>query len=223
MTDAEFRRVVDAAATRYAPDGRFEYHLARGKIGGDPVYRVLLDRGISEAASITDLGCGRGYLPALILEARTRPEPPALHGIELAARPVALARLACGDALELVAGDLTRAAIPPAEVLTLIDVLHYLPRAVHEGLLARCVASLAPGGRFFIRDADAGAGAGFLAVRLAERAATIGRGQPFRRFAYRRADELERTLASSGLSVTVEPMGAGTPFTNVLLEARAPA
>jgi SAM-dependent methyltransferase len=187
------------------------------------VYRVLLDRGIADAASVTDLGCGRGYLPALILEARTRPEPPALHGVELAARPAALARLACGDALHLVAGNLTESSIPPAEALTLIDVLHYLPRPAHEKLLARCAAALAPGGRFFIRDADAGAGAGFLAVRLAERAATIGRGRPFRRFAYRRADELAQTLVSHGLSVTVDPMGKGTPFTNVLLEARAPA
>jgi SAM-dependent methyltransferase len=223
MTDAEFRRIVNSASARYAPAGRFEDRLARGKIAADPVYRVLLDRGTAEAASVTDLGCGRGYLPALILEARARPEPPLLHGVELAARPAALARLACGDALELLTGDLTQAAIPPAAVITLLDVLHYLPRAAHERLLERCAAALAPGGRLFIRDADAGAGAGFLAVRLAERVATIGRGHALRRFAYRHADELARTLASYGLSVTVEAMGQGTPFANVLLEARAPA
>ena len=74
-----------------------------------------------------------------------------------------------------------------------------------------------------MREADAAAGAGFLAVRAAERLAAIGRGDGFRRFAYRSTAEWSRRLEAAGFSVATAPMSGGTPFANVLMEARAGA
>lgn len=223
MASDGFTAAAEAAAARYAPAGRFAVGLARGKMRSDPVYRALLERGIADAASVTDLGCGRGYLLALILESRAGSPPPRLCGVELELRAARLARLACGEHASIAHADLASAAVPRSEAVALIDVLHYLPRAAQDALLERACASLETGGRLFVRDADAGAGAGFLAVRLSERLAALARGEGFRPFDFRRGDELVRRLESCGMSVASRPMGAGTPFSNILLEARRAA
>jgi hypothetical protein len=108
-------------------------------------------------------------------------------------------------------------------VVTLLDVAHYLPAAIQDDLWSRVRRALPVGGRLFVREADAAGGAGFLAVRGAERIAAILAGEGLRRFAYRAASELIRRVESAGFSVAAGPMSRGTPFSNVLLEARAVA
>lgn len=105
----------------------------------------------------------------------------------------------------------------------MLDVAHYLPAGVQDDLWVRVRSALPVGGRFFLREADADAGAGFVAVRAAERIAAILDGDVLRRFAYRAASELNRRLESAGFDVDQTPMSRGTPFSNVLLEARARA
>jgi len=223
VRDEVFDRAVAEAAARYATAGRLARGMVRGKLRVDPVYRELLDRRIADARRIVDLGCGRGHLFSLILAARGGGEAPACHGIELAKSAARAARLALGDAATIVEGDLAEMAVPPCDVVTLLDVAHYLPIPVQDDLLKRVRASLPTGGRFFVREADAAAGAGFLAIRAAERLAAIARGDGFRRFAYRAVAELSCRLETAGFSVAATPMGGGTPFANVLLEARARA
>ena len=195
----------------------------RGKLRANPVYRELLDRGIAAAPRIVDLGCGRGTLLSLILAAGGGGVRPALYGIEIDPKAARAASRALGDAATIVEGDLAEEAIPPCDVVTLLDVAHYLPVHAQDDLLARIRVALPPGGRLFVREVDAAAGAGFLAVRAAERLASIARGDGFRRFAYRTVSELSRRLEAIGFTVAATPMGRGTPFSNVLLEARARA
>jgi trans-aconitate methyltransferase len=209
--------------TRYAHASRLARGMMRGKLRVDPVYRELLDRGIADARRIVDLGCGRGLLFALILASRGGAEAPDLHGIEIATSSARSARLALGDAATIVEADLANQTIPPCDAVTLLDVAHYLPLHVQDDLWKRVRAALPTGGRLFVREADAAAGAGFLAVRAAERIAAIRGGDGSRRFAYRTVAELSRRLDASGFAVTATPMGRGTPFSNVLLEARARA
>ena len=223
MSDDVFGHAVFEAAARYATAGRLARGMMRGKLRVDPVYRELLDRGIADARKIVDLGCGRGLLFSLILAARGDGERPALHGIEIAKSAARAARLALIDAATIVEGDLAEKAVPPCDVVTLLDVAHYLPVPVQDDLLARVRTALPTGGRLFVREADAAAGAGFLAVRAAERLAAIARGDGLRRFAYRTVSELSRRLEATGFTVAATPMGRGTPFSNVLLEARARA
>jgi trans-aconitate methyltransferase len=223
VSDDAFDSVVTEAVARYAALSRLGRGMLRGKLRVDPVYRELLDRGIADARRLVDLGCGRGLLFALIVASRDRAEGPELHGIEVAASAARAARLALGDAATIVEADLAEADVPPCDAVTLLDVAHYLPVPVQDELWPRVRAALPPGGRLFVRDADAAAGAGFLAVRAAERLAAIRGGEGLRRFAYRTAAELTRRLESAGFTVTAAPMGRGTPFANVLLEARARA
>ena len=222
MPDA-FAEAVSRAAARYGAQGRLAAGSARGKLTFDPVYRALIERGIARAGPLADLGCGRGLLLALVLESCGPARPPMLCGIEISPAAAHAARRALGDAASVVEGDLGTAAVPACEVAALLDVLHYLPADAQDRVLARVRASLRPGGRLFLREADAGAGAGYLAVRLSERLASAARGQPLRRFAYRSVEAWTDRLRALGFETEVAPMGMGTPFSNVLIEARTPA
>ena len=112
MTQAFLRRLIDHAATPYRAAGRFAWHFARGKLGGDPVFAGLLRHGlIPDQARVLDIGCGQGLLASWLLSAKTMhaagdwpadwpaaPTPRALYGIELMQKDVARARQALSDA-----------------------------------------------------------------------------------------------------------------------------
>jgi trans-aconitate methyltransferase len=223
VPDDPFDDAVTEAVAHYAASSRLARGMMRGKLRGDPVYRELLDRGLGDARRIVDLGCGRGLLFALILASRGDARSPELLGVELAGPAARTARQALGDAATIVEADIAKQAVPRCDAVTLLDVAHYLAVPDQDDLLTRVRAALPTGGRLFVREADAAAGAGFLAIRAAERLAAIRDGSPLRRFAYRTVADLSRRLESSGFTVTATPMGHGTPFANVLLEARARA
>jgi SAM-dependent methyltransferase len=223
MDDETFDRMADEAMVRYAEVSRTAQGMLRGKLRGDPVYRELLHRGIAAAPRIVDLGCGRGLLFALIVAARGENPRPELHGVEIDKVAAGVATRALGDAATIVVSDLRTAPIPACDVVTLLDVAHYLPVAVQDDLILRIRVALPPGGRLFLREADAAAGAGFLAVRVTERLTALARGNGFRRFAYRSTAEWRARLEAAGFAVATAPMSAGTPFANVLIEARAGA
>ena len=73
-----------------------------------------------------------------------------------------------------------------------------------------------------VREPDAAAGARFHVSRSAERLAAMTRGGWRQHFHYRPAAEWAGMLESHGLRVSMQPMSRGTPFSNVLLEARTP-
>jgi hypothetical protein len=102
----------------------------------------------------------------------------------------------------------------------LLDVLHLMPLAVQETVITRAAAALEPGGTLVVREADASAGARFLAVRAGNWLKAMAIGNFQQPFHFRSADEWRSRLAAAGLRVKVRPMGTGTPFANVLLVAR---
>lgn len=213
---------IDRAAQRYRRQSSFAGGFARGKLRHDPAYAALVDRGLVRASRVVDLGCGKGYLLALLVEAaRERGQrPPELVGVEISRRAVAAAREALGESASIVEGDLVSAPVPRCDAAVLLDVLHYLDAATQHELLARVASALSPGGRLFVRDADNAGGSSFLAVRTSERIVATLRGLPWRRFHYRSSADWRSSLERLGLEVTVEPMRGKTPFANVLLEGR---
>jgi 2-polyprenyl-3-methyl-5-hydroxy-6-metoxy-1,4-benzoquinol methylase len=53
------------ACDPYRKAGLFAYFFARGKLGSDPVYRAILERGLLLGRlRILDLGCGQALLTA---------------------------------------------------------------------------------------------------------------------------------------------------------------
>ncbi len=212
------------AARRYRPLGHAAYWSARSKLTLDPVYGALVAEGIDRARVVTDLGCGRGLALAVALSARGAGAPEVtLNGLELAKRPLEIARRALGGSATLVEADLATAPLPPSDVFLLLDVLHYLDAAAQEALLDRLRSAMAPGARLLVREADAGSGGRFAAVRFSERAMSILRGEGSRPLVYRSAAGWTAALRDRRFDVEVRPMGSGTPFANVLIMARASA
>ncbi len=150
------RRLAARAAERYRAAGRFAYYFARGKLGGDPVFTALLARGlIPEGARLLDLGCGQGLLAAWLDAARashqagnwpdTWPAPPrlrAFRGIELMPRDVERARRALGALARIECADIRSAEYGAADVVTILDVLHYMNPTSQEQVLRRVRAAI---------------------------------------------------------------------------------
>jgi SAM-dependent methyltransferase len=226
--------LIEAAAASFRPAGRFAWHFARGKLRRDPVFMALMARGaFPDGARVLDLGCGQGVLFALLVAAAQRheagawpapwPAPPArlaMRGIDLRAEAVRRARIALGENAAFEHADACEAALGEADVIVMMDVLHYLAPARQEALLDAIAAALPRGGRFVTRVSDAAAGVRYAVTRAGDWMVTLARGTPWPRFHCRTAADWSVLLERRGLRVRAEPMSAGTPFANVLLDAR---
>jgi 2-polyprenyl-3-methyl-5-hydroxy-6-metoxy-1,4-benzoquinol methylase len=227
----EERALVEDAAAPFRAAGRFAWHFARGKLRHDPVFLALLRRGaFPDGARVLDLGCGQGVLFALLVAARARavhhgwprdwPPAPAglaLRGIDLRAEAVRRANVALGAHAQFEQGDVCEARLGEADVVVMMDVLHYLAPARQEALLDAIAAAVPRGGRFVTRVADARAGARYALTRAGDWLVTVARGTLRPRFHCRAVAEWHALLAQRGFRVEAEPMSAGTPFANVLL------
>jgi SAM-dependent methyltransferase len=234
VKDSRAEAIVEAAARRFAPAGRFAFHFARGKLGGDPVFAELVRRGlIPDGARVLDLGCGQGSLLAYLVAARDChragvwpagwPPPPSglrLHGIELLASDVARARRALDGEARIEQGDLRTAPLAPSDAIVLLDVLHYIEPDAQEALLARIAEALAPGGVFVTRVGDPAAGLAAAVTWTVDQLVAAARGQGLHRFHRRTIAAWTAALERRGLAVTAEPMNGNTPFANVLMVAR---
>lgn len=240
-SEAAWRELHAAASGRYRTAGRFAWHFARGKLGRDPVFRGLVERGLlGSHARVVDIGCGQGLMAGLLqacadLAADGRwplawPLPPAAeayHGIELMPRDVQRAGAATaglGLAPTFECNDMRRAVLPPCELVVILDVLHYVDHAAQQALLTRVRDALLQGRRelprrLLLRVGDADSRRGFAVSQWVDRAVTLVRG-------HRAPPTWGRPLAAwiallqqLGFSVQAVPMSQGTPFANVLLVA----
>ncbi len=211
---------IEQVADRYRVGGRTAHGFARGKLSRDPAYAAVIER-LPESGVVLDVGCGEGYLLALI-----RAVAPALElvGIDHDERRVELARVALqGEPrLELRVGDLRELALPTAALITCLDVLHYMPPDQQDDAIARMAAQLAPGGLLIVRDGQADGGLRTAVLRAFETVAVaIGRHRGDGVF-FRPAEQLRGAIEASGLSVSVAPCHDGTPFANLIFVAQKP-
>lgn len=216
--DLAWYALLDRASARYRPAGRYAWHFARGKLRLDPVFRHLVEAGLVPAgARVLDLGCGQGLLGSLLQAAG----PVRYTGVELQARDAGRARVALGTSsgAEIVCGDVRTQAFPVSDTVVLLDVLHYLPPAAQEAVLARACAALAPGGRLLLRVGDAEARRGYAFGRWVDRVVSgLRRGAP--PVQGRPVPDWIDRLRALGLQVEARPMSQGTLFANVLLVAQ---
>lgn len=233
--DPEFTRLVRETADRYLGTSITAWEFARAKLRNDPVYRaVLLADWLPRAGRLVDIGCGQGLLLALLAEARLAaskgvwpaawpaPPPLALAGVELRTRMSRLARHALAADATIVTADAREADLGRADVIVIFDVLHLIDAASQAAIVARAAAALEPGGRLLVREADAAAGWRFRMVRLGNRLTALVQGRWFAPFAFRAGAEWRALLRDAGLDVSVQPMGEGTPFANVLIVGTKP-
>jgi SAM-dependent methyltransferase len=233
MTQAFLRRLIDHATTPYRAAGRFAWHFARGKLGGDPVFAGLLQHGlIPDQARVLDIGCGQGLLASWLLSAKAMhaagdwpphwpaaPAPSALHGIELMPKDVARARRALGDAAVFTTGDMCSADFGQADAVVVLDVLHYVSIEAQDDVLRRIRDALAPRGVLVLRVGDAAGGWPFRFSVWVDHVVTFVRGHRNSRLHCRPLADWKAALAGLGFTVRSLPMNQGTPFANILLVA----
>lgn len=234
MSKQFINNLVESAATPYRSAGRFAWHFAKGKLGGDPAFVGLLRLGlIPDGARILDIGCGQGLLASWLLTARQFyekgqwpeewPAPPRLgsmHGIELMQSDVERAQQALGNAARFTVGDMCKADFGHVDVVVILDVLHYVDYAAQDDVLRRVRDALAPNGRLLLRVGDANGGWRFRCSLYVDHIVTFVRGHRNSRLYCRPLAEWEAALKRLGFTVQALPMHQGTPFANILLDAR---
>lgn len=233
------RSLAEQAAAPYRPAGRYAWHFARGKLGGDPAFAALLARGLlSGRQRVLDIGSGQGLLTAWLLAAQNSaqqghwpkewppaPAPESVHGIELMQHDVDRANEALRTAVQagnasFAAADMRRVDFSRADAVVMLDVLHYLPIADQDGVLQRVRAALDRGGVLLLRIGDAAGGLRFRISYWVDAVVTVLRGHRMTRLHCRTLAQWQEALRVLGFDVQVQPMSNGTPFANVLLVAR---
>ncbi len=240
MTARFDKALLDDASRRFRGGDRFAYHYSRGKLSSDCIFREVLKRGVfPPEARFLDLGCGQGSLFAWLLAARKLyeqghwpgdwpmpPKPLGLRGVELMQRDVDRGARAFGANHPLVSirqGDMCQVDLGEADVVIILDALHYIDRARQADLLGRIRAALPAGGLFLTRVGDAGAGLPYYICNWVDHAVTFVRGHRLSRLHCRKLGEWIELLEGLGFRVEAMPMSQGKPFANVMLISRVPA
>lgn len=234
-TNAAWQALHRAACAPYRGVGRFAWHFAQGKLGRDPVFRSLLERGdLPAGAQVVDIGCGQGLLASLLdtcdKHAAAWPAPwPAAPtgcrylGIELMPKDVARAQVALQGlpTARFLCADMRVAPLPACDVVVILDVLHYVDHAAQAALLQRVHHALRPNGRLLLRVGDAAQRRGFAVSQWVDRLVTWTRGHRVPPTYGRTVPAWRQLLERIGFVVQPVPMSRGTPFANVLLVAQS--
>jgi len=202
--------------------GRPEHRIyLRLKVPRDPVYRMICER-LGRVGSVVDLGTGLAILPALLA---VRGQAGKIVAIEWDEAKLASARVACARLpnVALHAVDARSFPLPPADVVCLVDLLHYYGVEEQRALLERAASALCPGGRLVIRETLArprGASGAIRFTQLLERISMRIRWNRGPRLVYRERDELLADLSKLGLECHLEPASSSLHAGNMLVWAR---
>ena len=124
--------------------------------------------------------------------------------------------------MTLQRADAREFVVPPCEIVTIVDVLHYYEPAVQTAILARAAAALRPGGLLLVRETDPARAGGARLTRSIERLMVRLGWNRGPTVYYRPIEALHADLRALGLSSSqVEVAGATHPG-NVLLCAQKP-
>ena len=241
-----WRRLHRQACAPYRQAGQFAWHFARGKLGRDPVFRSLLERGdIPPHSRVLDIGCGQALLASVFASIDAVPAsdwpapwgaPPRgcrYIGIELMPKDVERALASIGHLPgppKVICADMCEASLPPSDVVVILDVLHYVDLAAQARVLRQVRDALARGaperqapGRLLLRIGDQASTQGFRTSQWVDRVVTLVRGHRVPPTYGRPLKEWVQLLQSQGFQVQPVPMSRGTPFANVLLVAELTA
>lgn len=210
-----FEELHEHASELYKSQGRFVYGFAKGKIGSDPVFRRVL-REIPSSADLYDLGCGEGYLLALLAVSNHRGF---LRGIDHDAKRVEIGKTALLERASFDVQDLREIQLQGCDIVTCFDVLHYQKPTDQDAILHNIKKALRAKGVLYLRDGRSDQGMKSLLTKFGEQfLVALGRHKGDGVY-FRPQGELEKTLENMGFSVSSEPCSEDTPFANHLITA----
>ncbi len=221
MTDGNSRLVrlaVAHTARRYRGCRPFTRHYVASKLRRDPVHAALIQRADADGyGAVADLGCGRGQAGLLLLEAglATRVTGLDWSGPALAEAQAAAAGLPYAAHAQDFAAD---PEAPSCGTALLIDVLYQLGPDAAARLLSKAAAAARR--RVLVRTLDPALGCRSAFAIGLERLARLGWPTSGRHVAPTPVADLCGLLEAAGFTVEAAPSWQGTPFANVLLDAR---
>ncbi len=124
----------------------------RIKVKMEDKYR-LFESLLPKKGTITDIGCGYGFLPYMLA---FMSEDRIVIGTDYDEEKIAVANNSFSKTKNMTffAADATEIELPKSDAFILSDILHYLPVMEQEKLIGKCIGSLNPHGMILIRDAD---------------------------------------------------------------------
>ncbi len=234
--DAYWQMLLAAASDGYRDTDGHARRFARAKLGGDRVFRQVLERGlIRPQAHVVDAGCGQGLLASLLYAAADRSReggwPPAwgrppqgvrVTGIDPLGHDLHRAAAAVGERATWLCADMRRYEFPACDAVVFFDTLHYIGADEQDAVLARARAALRPGGVLLLRVADAAVRWRFELGQWIDRCTSLLHGGGFGRVGGRPLAGWRSSLERLGLQVEAMPMSGRPPFANLLIVARLP-
>lgn len=128
------------------------YWYVRRKLCMESNYRVI-DRLIPADASITDLGCGYGYVSLMLYLRSPRRK---IKAVDIDGEKIALAQhLFYAQFIDYQCCKLNQWCFDFQDVFMINDVLHYLDPKEQQELLLQCAEHLNPEGLVIVRESDA--------------------------------------------------------------------
>lgn len=209
------RRLVMARFRNLEPTPRL---FAFFKLRLDPMFEKL-DGLAGQAGRIIDIGCGYGLPAAWIMAGRPQTR---FYCLEPEAERVRVARRVLGPGAVVVNGRAQELSADkgPADLVMLIDMLHYLDDAEAARLLETCRQALAEGGGLLLRATIPRPGARARFYRFFETfRLRLGRSTPH----YRSQEALKTLLDQAGFkTILAEPSGPGREETWIRADKKPP-
>jgi uncharacterized protein (DUF2062 family)/SAM-dependent methyltransferase len=193
--------------------------FVRWKLRLDKMFELLAAENLG-AGTIVDLGCGYGNALGFLAYEATRRR---LIGCDIDAGRIAFARKALAPLnAELTAVDVRQFEFPTAELILIMDVLHYLTPAQQQELLQRCCTALEPNGLLIFRVPNRRAGfRGAFSMAL-ERLIFMSEGNGLRRPEMLPANHYRTALQNANLQLEERSFENRLPLSHVLFVARKP-
>ncbi len=138
----------------------------RIKVRMEDKYR-LFELLLPKKGTITDVGCGYGFLPYML---SFMSEDRIVIGTDYDEEKIATATNCFSKIknISFFAADATECELPKSDAFILSDILHYLPAVEQEKLIVKCINNLLPNGMLLIRDADSSMSKRHLGTRYTE-------------------------------------------------------
>lgn len=164
---ATLDRAIQATRPRYRGWNLNTWCYGSWKVVLDPCYRAVAPH-VPPGALTVDLGSGFGLLACVLAQLG---EGRRVVGVEYDRTKHRAAVRATRDLpqVQLTLGDLRAFDLPPCQVVTCLDVLHYLAPDDQRTLLRKAFAALDSGGRILVRETDASRQGGTRFTRAFER------------------------------------------------------
>jgi 1-acyl-sn-glycerol-3-phosphate acyltransferase len=178
-------------------------------------------RTIPVDAKVTDVGCGYGFLAAILAMTSDKRTVQGVDYDELKISVAAQANLRHAN-LSFECVDITSQELPQSDVYVINDVLHYLPEALQQKVMEGCMNGVSENGMIIVRDADSELVERTRMTRLTELFSTklLGFNKTAHQLTYTCSTRINEWAAAKGFSVERIDMAKHTSNITYILRPR---